>query len=57
VFMTGVLYSAEGAISWWWAPYYFFGILSPLVLFAMAFFGYGYTQDRSEADQAVVADD
>ena len=57
VFMTGVLYTAEGAISWWWAPYYFFGILSPLVLFAMAFLGSGYDQDRSEADSGVVAAD
>lgn len=57
VFMTGVLYTAEGAISWWWAPYYFFGILSPLVLFAMAFSGHGFSQDRSEADRAVVAAD
>jgi NhaC family Na+:H+ antiporter len=57
VFMTGALYTAEGAISWWWAPYYFFGILSPLVLFAMAFSGHGYRQDRDSADAAVVADD
>jgi Na+/H+ antiporter NhaC len=57
VFMTGVLYTAEGAISWWWAPYYFFGILSPLVLFAMAFLGSGYDQDRDEIDRGVVADD
>jgi NhaC family Na+:H+ antiporter len=63
VFMTGVLYTAEGAISWWWAPYYFFGILSPLVLFAMAFSGHGFNQTRADVDvdkredRGVVADD
>ncbi|MFC3477574.1 arginine/ornithine antiporter ArcD [Halobacterium litoreum] len=58
VFMTGVLYTSQSAaISWWWAPYYFFGILSPLVLFAMALSGHGYNQDRQSADSAVVADD
>jgi len=57
VFMTGVLYTAEGAISWWWAPYYFFGVLSPLVLFAMALSGHGFSQDRSEADRGVVSAD
>ena len=64
VFMTGVLYSSQSAaISWWWAPYYFFGILSPLVLFAMAFSGHGFDQTPADVDtdeigeSGVVADD
>jgi len=57
VFMTGALYSAEGAISWWWVPFYFFGILSPLVLFAMALTGHGYTQQPEPAEGVAPADD
>ncbi|MGB9964625.1 Na+/H+ antiporter NhaC family protein [Halobacterium sp. CBA1126] len=57
VFMTSALYSAPGAISWWWVPFYFFGILSPLVLFAMALTGHGYTQKSEPADAPAPADD
>jgi len=63
VFMTGALPFADGAISWLWAPYYFFGILSPLVLFAMAFSGHGFDQTPADVDtdevgeSAVAADD
>jgi len=58
VFMTGVLYSgSQAAISWWWAPFYFFGILSPLVLFAMALTGRGYSEPSSDSRAAPVADD
>jgi len=57
VFMTSALYSnSPGAISWWWVPFYFFGILSPLVLFAMALTGHGYTQ-RPEPSETAPADD
>lgn len=58
VFMTGVLFpNTAGATSWLWLPFYFFGILSPLVLFAMAFSGHGYDQSPQRADAATVADD
>ncbi|SEW20625.1 arginine/ornithine antiporter ArcD [Halobacterium jilantaiense] len=64
VYMTGILYiNQPAAISWWWAPYYFFGILSPLVLFAMAFSGHGFDQTPADVDtdevgeSGIVADD
>ncbi|MCD2198877.1 MULTISPECIES: arginine/ornithine antiporter ArcD [unclassified Halobacterium] len=57
VFMTSALYSAPGAISWWWVPFYFFGILSPVVLFVMALTGHGYTQQPKPADAAPATDD
>lgn len=41
VYMAGVL---QFSTSWAFVPFYFFGILSPLVLFVMAFTGDGYTQ-------------
>ncbi|AGB16839.1 Na+ antiporter NhaC [Halovivax ruber XH-70] len=58
VYMTGVLFpNVAGATSWLWLPFYFFGFLSPLVLFAMAFSGHGYDQSRDRVDAAVVAND
>ncbi|WP_232686716.1 Na+/H+ antiporter NhaC family protein [Halobacterium zhouii] len=58
VYMTGVLYpQATGAISWWWAPFYFFGFLSPLVLFAMAASGHAVTRRNPATDAAAPADD
>jgi Na+/H+ antiporter NhaC len=57
VFMTGVLYSGtEAAISWWWVPFYFFGILSPLVLFVMAFTGHGYSQSPAAVGETPAED-
>ncbi|WP_232703054.1 Na+/H+ antiporter NhaC family protein [Halobacterium wangiae] len=56
VYMAGVLGPAF-ATSWDFAAFYFFGFLSPLVLFAMALSGHGYTQNRAEADSAALADD
>jgi NhaC family Na+:H+ antiporter len=56
VYMTGVLYAAQGAISWWWAPYYFFGILSPVVLFAMAASGHGFDQTPADVDREAVGE-
>ncbi|MDL0122010.1 MULTISPECIES: Na+/H+ antiporter NhaC family protein [Halobacterium] len=56
VFMTGALYTSQpGAISWWWAPYYFFGILSPLVLFGLVLAGRGYDRAGSAAQPAAPA--
>ncbi|MCG1004209.1 MULTISPECIES: Na+/H+ antiporter NhaC family protein [Halobacterium] len=58
VFMTSQLYpNTAGAISWLWVPFYFFGILSPLVLFAMALTGHGYTRNPDRGDAAPAADD
>ncbi|WP_336036064.1 Na+/H+ antiporter NhaC family protein [Halobacterium yunchengense] len=58
VYMTGVLFpNTAGATSWLWLPFYFFGFLSPLVLFAMAATGHGYDRTRQEAGAAAVADD
>jgi Na+/H+ antiporter NhaC len=53
VYMAGVLGLAT---SWTFVPYYFFGFLSPVVLFVMAYTGHGVSQ-RARADAATTADD
>jgi Na+/H+ antiporter NhaC len=53
VYMAGVL---GFATSWTFVPYYFFGFLSPAVLFVMAYTGHGVSQ-RAPADAAATADD
>jgi len=53
VYMAGVL---GFATSWAFVPYYFFGFLSPIVLFAMAYTGHGVTH-RTRADATAPADD
>jgi Na+/H+ antiporter NhaC len=54
VYMAGVL---QFSTSWEFVPFYFFGFLSPLVLFAMALSGHGYDQTRDQAGAPAVADD
>ncbi|EMA52399.1 arginine/ornithine antiporter ArcD [Halococcus thailandensis] len=53
VYMAGVL---GFATSWAFVPYYFFGFLSPVVLFVMAYTGRG-TAQRTPTDTATAADD
>ncbi|GAA0465400.1 Na+/H+ antiporter NhaC family protein [Halococcus dombrowskii] len=53
VYMAGVL---GFATSWAFVPYYFFGFLSPAVLFVMAYTGRG-TGQRTPTDAATAADD
>jgi Na+/H+ antiporter NhaC len=53
VYMAGVL---GFGTSWAFVPYYFFGFLSPLALFVMAYTGHGVSQ-RAQTDAATTADD
>jgi NhaC family Na+:H+ antiporter len=54
VYMAGVL---GFATSWTFVPYYFFGFLSPLALFVMAYTGHGVSRSTTRADATAPADD
>ncbi len=53
VYMAGVL---GFATSWTFVPYYFFGFLSPAILFVLAYTGHGVDQ-RARTDAAATVDD